>query len=78
MGQEYAREKFVTAMSSLVSPGDIRKRLEGAYMSFHPVQAKDVKGPEMATQYKVFMSRLTTVKASNPQQGPICMPRSIR
>lgn len=39
MGQEYARERFAIAMSSLVSLGDIRKRLEGAYMSFHPVQA---------------------------------------
>lgn len=48
MGQEYAREKFVTAMSSMVQPGDIRKRLEGAYMSFRPIQAKDFNSPEMA------------------------------
>ncbi|CDX62972.1 hypothetical protein MPL1032_80044 [Mesorhizobium plurifarium] len=71
MSQDYAREKFVTATSTLVGNGDIRQRLLGAYMSFHPVKGSDFRTPELAKQYKEIMDRLTKVTPVDPDEGRV-------
>ncbi|MEI8697177.1 MULTISPECIES: hypothetical protein [unclassified Mesorhizobium] len=71
MSQDYAREKFVTATSTLVGNGDIRTRLLGAYMSFHPIKESDFRTSELSKVYKEIMDRLTKITPKDSDEGRV-------
>jgi len=55
----YAEEKFLQAERALaVGQGDIKGRLNAAYMCFHPVGAEDLP-EELRDDYKWIISKLT-------------------
>lgn len=64
----YAYEKFSIAVGSMASSAaPIQRRLHSAYMSFHPVQARDFKDEGMRGLYMQIMDGLTKVK--DPDTG---------
>lgn len=66
----YPYEKFSIAVSGMASSAaSIQRRLESAYMSFHPVRAEDFKDPEMRETYEEIMAGLTKVK--DPVKGHV-------
>jgi hypothetical protein len=68
----YAHEKFGTAVQSLAtSSSSIQDRLHSAFMSFHPVQARDFKEPEVREAYEEIMQRLTAVKDDPHSLGTV-------
>ncbi len=67
----YANEKLHNALHSLVGGGSVQDRLFGAFMSFHPLQDRDFKDPEMLTRWQEIYSRLTVIKDGDPAEGAV-------
>ena len=66
----YAREKFGTAIHVMATSAEsIQKRLYYAYMSFHPVQARDFKDLEARRLFEEIVNRLTAEKNDPTGKG---------
>ncbi len=69
---DYAREKFGVAVDGMATSAcDIRDRLEGAYLSFHPVRAEDFTSKENSDLYRKVMEKLTAVKDGPTDNGHV-------
>ncbi|SRR6266436_10447331 len=71
----YANEKFHTAAYALARNGSLKKRLHSAYMSFHPIQAKDFADPELRALYEEIMRRLTVVEDADKGYVPATLEK---
>jgi hypothetical protein len=64
MSRNYAREKFGSAVEAMASsPASIQDRLEDAYLTFHPVQVKDLKEGEEQDLFQDIYDSLTREEA---------------
>lgn len=69
MSEPYEYWKFLQAARGLASGSEsLRKRIEYAYLTFHPVQEKDLSG-HILELYAEIMERLTRVKDGDPGEG---------
>ena len=67
----YAYEKFTSALRSLaIGSGDVRDRLSGAYMHFHPVQKKHLP-EDLHSDYEWVKSQLTRFDPVVNSQGEV-------
>ncbi|TBE66404.1 hypothetical protein ELH00_10605 [Rhizobium ruizarguesonis] len=68
MRPDYVREKFLSSIHMMaVSPVPLQKRLEYAYMTFHPIKEEDLPTDELKGFYRDLMEKLTKVK--DQQEG---------
>ena len=71
MGSSYAREKLGAAVYSLAtSPGNIKTRLWGAYLSFHTLKDNDFPD-EYKDDWKFIHDSLTTANPSVDDKGEV-------